>query len=75
MPSVFGTHGDILELGRVGEGDVGVAEWFFVLPCDQVEPVALIQPGQAEHGVNEVDLTVGQRPNSKLRRSIHSVRK
>ncbi len=56
-------HGDILQLRRIGERQMGVSQWLFLFPGDQVEPVAPAEPRQAEHGSDALDVVQGERPN------------
>ncbi len=61
-PAVFRAHRDILELGWVGQGEVRMPGRLIALPGDEVEAVALLEPGEAQDRAHPVDLARRQAP-------------
>jgi hypothetical protein len=73
---VLAAHLHILKLGWIRESKLHMPERLFVLPRDQIEAVALVQPGQPEDRPNPLHLIVYQSPNQEaLRRFklIHDI--
>jgi hypothetical protein len=56
----------ILKLRWISERKVYMPERLLVLPRDQIEAVALVQPGQPEDCPNPLDLVICQSPNEKM---------
>ena len=67
----------ILKLRWIGESKVGMPERLVVLPRDQIEAVALVQPGQSKDRPNPLDLVVCHRRTTRRSRGrsspIHEV--
>ena len=53
---VAGPNRHVLKLRRVTQRKVQMSDWCTVLPCDEVEPVPLMQPRQPENLANRLDL-------------------
>ena len=58
-PAVLRADFDVLQLGRVGQGEIRVTQGLVVVPGDEVEAVALVEPGEAEDRPDAIDLVRG----------------
>ena len=63
--SVLMAHLHVLKLRWIRKSKVRMPERLVILPRDQIEAVALVQPGQPEDHPNPLDLVVCQSPNAK----------
>jgi hypothetical protein len=69
-PAILRAHGNILELRRVGQGEVCMAQGLITLPCDQVVAIPLLESGETEHGPDPLDLVRRQLSNLQHGRSL-----
>jgi hypothetical protein len=58
--AMFGRYRDVLELGGIGERQVGMSERLVIFPGDEVEAVALLQPVKAENSSDVLGLLWGE---------------
>jgi len=59
--SMLRSHGDVLQLRRVGQGQVRMPERLVMLPSHKVEAVPLVKAGEAENGRHGIKLVPGKR--------------
>ena len=62
-PAMLRAHRHVLEFWWIGQGQMGVADWFVILPRNEVVPVALPEASQPEHRTDAFDLVRRQLPD------------
>lgn len=56
---------DVLQLWGIRQCEVGMPNWFGSLPSHEIEAIALIKPGESQHGSYAFDVSSCERPDLK----------